>query len=547
MKRFTSYILLLFATIIPNQVLAQNDAEATIESLRPVVIRFQGLLQVDSTELFQEIWKRHSKDPETLTRISGLFYSIENPDSTAAHRVEQRVINQYPNFGYVYTSRGANAISYYADKEGGEAYMRKGIQMSPGDPRCYAPLVAYKLKSRNPQDSLEMRQLVDNLVAQVSTDADKIKAAEIVQLFNGSQEISQSLLVDIDHSKMSLRELQSFSYKLVAANQTEQAQDVLDKALALYPKDPRLHQIAFTNYIHAHDWEKARQMGDMYFSEVPKDSLKSTDYRLYASCQKQAGKYEEAVETLWKGYEHVDVEYGATNADIAHRLKLYIGDDIEKAYKEWAGTYGYGSEDKAEALFRKEMKEFQKHDDAHHTRNAYYGLADFYSEKAKEMPENSEGQIKFYEKSSLINEEIADNATSDYDKTIAYYSQWLYAYQASKAANDGRSIDYNTKLFLNYLLSKDHLSEIGKKYYYNPIAMTAYSNPELAYEFTNTFLYKFESELPDTRLIELREKLQATIQAKGGTTPSSTTSTASTGTSTTTKKTTTKKSSKKRR
>lgn len=466
-------VFLVIALLMPISLAAQNDKEATFNALRPVIIKYQGTIQMDSTELFNRVFRKYRKDPLTLTRLAGLFYNTENPDSAAAHRVEERISRMYPNFGYVHTCRGANAITYYADHEEGVACMLKGIQLSPDDPQCLAPYVSYRLdKRRKPtrKDSIEVRKMVDNLAARVKKDRDRMRVADLYAMFYGDEhasDASKSLLADITYEEMSLVEIKNILANLMIAGDTERTQELLDDALAKYPADVYLHKIAFTHYNNMHDYEKAERWADIYFAETAPDSLTPRDYRMYAACLNERKAYSEALENLWKAYETADAKM---EVDAAYSSKLLDGKMIIDTSQSIAeDCLKAGNAEKAADIFREAIDRFLRHNDTYQARNSYYELADMYRRSAETL--EGEAKAEAFIKARTVYKEIEDRIeTEQANKDLCFFYQWLMTRNALLVDRENFKERYNVIPYAEELFNRGLAKDTpNEDYLYNPI------------------------------------------------------------------------------
>ncbi|MCF0244479.1 MAG: hypothetical protein HUK06_06870 [Bacteroidaceae bacterium] len=482
-------LLLLLATVCR----AQNDPEATIRALSPVILEYHGQLRMDSTDLVKQIVKRHAKNPRVITAIAGMFYEAQ--DSAAAHRFEEMALQFDPKYTAAYVLRGNACLHLYQDTIAAKYWFQKAIDIAPNDPLGYQAMFNYHIKQKNAADSTSAMNFAQQLIEHATTDNGKMAAAEIVKRTGGDKETSVALLEDISLDNMKEEELSRYAYLLCANNMTEKCQKAVDKGIAEYPDNHYFYRIAMYNYAHAANYPEADKMGVKLFSMMKSDSLATEDYRIYSYCYTAKGENEKAIALLWKANE-------ITNPEWAAQQQLF--DRIEEVYKIWAGKLAKeGKYDEAAAVLQAGIDDFFNHNDEYRAVHCYSALGTMYAQTwAEEL--NGAEKLEPYRKALAMYKDMAERCTDEDYITSGIYRQFFMAYFINRLAPEENFEPYAVT-FVERVFSH---SKIG--YYDKNIAkalqVLATTQPAQALNYARRFKQKYP-DFKDKDLDDLIAKL----------------------------------------
>jgi len=415
MKKLKSIIFLLL--LLPITAAAQNDPEATIKALEPVIYKYHGQLRMDSIKLVQDIAKRYSKNPHVLLAIANMFYNAQ--DSAAAHRFEDKVLKHDPKYTLAYIMRGDACMHLYQDTIAAKHWYQTAISVDPNDPAGYEAMFNYHIRQKNYSDSTYAfayaRQLVDN----ANTDKGKMAAAEILRRTGSDKDQSVTLLSSMNIDGLNEQDLAKYSFLLYTNSMTEKCQEAIDKGIAEYPNNYYFYRVGMYNYARQSNFEEAGKMGEKLFSMLSTDSLSTEDYRIYSYCYTAKGENDEAINLLWKAVDTTNPSWEA-----AQQIK----NRIEDIYKDSAEEYGRkGNYEQAANLLTQAIDIFFEHKDEYRAVHCYGTLGTMYAQTwAEEL--NGTEKLEPYNKAIAMYKDMFERCSDEDYKTSALYRQFFMSY-----------------------------------------------------------------------------------------------------------------------
>lgn len=491
MKNLRSIIFLLF--LLPLTVSAQNDAEATIAALEPVIYSYHGQLRMDSTKLVQTIAKRYAKNPRVLLAIASMFYNAQ--DSAAAHRFEDKVLKHDPKYALAYVVRGDACMHLYQDTVAAKQWYQKAIAADPNDPSGYEAMVRYHVNQKNYSDSTYAFAYAQQLIENANTDKSRMAAAEMIRKTGGTQDQSVELLNNITLDGMNEKDLARYAFLLSSNGMTEKCQAAVDKGIAEYPDNYYFYRVGLYNYANQSNYEQAEKMGEKLFSMLPADSLSTEDYRIYSYCFTAKGANDEALKLLWKALDTTRPEWAA-----AQQLKARL----EDVYKESAQLYmEKGNYEAASALLNQGIDAFFEHDDEYRAVHLYGTLGTMYAQTWAEELNGSEKLVP-YTKALDMYKSMTERCKDEDYKTSGLYRQFFMSYFIS-LIDPATSVEPYVKAFADRVMSHTTLGYYDRNLT-KALQVLATTNPTEAASIARQFRNKYPN-LPDNELDALIDKL----------------------------------------
>ena len=488
-----AFFLLLMLSMLPMKSMAQNDAEATIKALEPVIYKYHGQLRMDSTKLVKEIAKRYEKDPHVLLAIANMFYNAQ--DSAAAHRFEDKVLKYDPKYTLAYIVRGDACMHLYQDTLAAKHWYNTAISVAPDDPAGYEAMFNYHVRQKNYADSTYAFAYAKQLVNNASTDKGKMAAAKIIRRTGGSQEQSAELLNSMDINSLEEKDLAQYAFLLCSNNMTEKCQEAVNKGVAEYPDNYYFYRVGMYNYARQSNYEEADKMGQKLFAMLPADSLTTEDYRIYSYCYTAKDQDDEAIKLLWTAVDTTNPSW-----EQAQQLK----GRLEEVYKDAAQRYiEKGEYDKAAEVFNGAIDKFFEHKDEYHAVHCYAALGTMY---AQTWPQNLEGTDKLepYNKALAMYKDMTARCEDEDYKTSGLYRQFFISYFIS-TLDPSVSIEPYVEAFADRVMQHQTLGYYDKNIT-KALEVLGTKNPAKAATLARQFRNKYP-ELPDRDLDALIEKL----------------------------------------
>lgn len=478
---------------LPSISFAQNDPEATIRALAPVILEYHGQLRMDSTELVKGIIKRHEKNPRVITAIAGMFYEAQ--DSAVAHRFEDLALKIDPKYVPAYILRGDACMNIYQDTVAAKFWFQKAIDVAPSNPAGYQAMFNYHIRRKNGIDSTAAMNFAQQLIENATTDEGRLAAAEINRRTGGSSETSVSLLENVSYENMREDELARYAFQLCTNNMTERCQLVVDKGIEQYPDNFYFYRVAMYNYAHSADYGNAEKMGKKLFSMLTTDSLSCEDYRIYSYCYTAKGDNDEAISLLWKAIETTNPEWAA---------KQQVLGRIEEVYKLWAGSLEKnGQYEQAGTIYEAAINEFFQHGDEYHAVHIYSALGTMYAQTwAEEL--NGAEKLEPYRKAMAMYKEMSEKCTDEDYITSGIYRQFFISYFINQIAPE-ESFEPYTIAFIDRVFSHSKLGYYDK-HITKALQVLATKQPAQALSYAKRFQQKYPSFV-DKDLDALIDKL----------------------------------------
>ncbi len=490
---FARLCILHFAFCIPLTIFAQNDPEATIRALAPVILEYHGQLRMDSTDLVKNIVKRHEKNPRVITAIAGMFYEAQ--DSATAHRFEDLALKTDPKYSPAYILRGDACMNIYQDTVAAKYWFQKAIDVAPNNPAGYQAMFNYHMKRKNGIDSTAAMGFAQRLIENANTDEGRMAAAEINRRTGGSSETSISLLENVSFENMREDELSRYAFQLCSNNMTERCQLVVEKGMQEYPDNFYFYRVAMYNYAHAANYTDAEKMGKKLFSMLPEDSLSCEDYRIYSYCYTARGDNDEAISLLWKAVEITNPEWAA---------KQQILGRIEEIYKQWAGSLEKnGKYNEATTIYEASINEFFQHGDEYHAVHMYSAFGTMLTQTwAEEL--NGTEKLEPYRKALDMYKEMSEKCNDEDYITSGLYRQFFISYFINRLAPE-ESFEPYTKAFVDRVFSHSRLGYYDKNIT-KALQVLATTQPAQALDYAKRFQQKYPT-FADKELDDLIDKL----------------------------------------
>lgn len=492
MKRILPILLLLISGA---SLHAQNDAEATIAALEPVIYAYHGQLRMDSTKLVQNIAKRYAKNPRVLLAIASMFYNAQ--DSAAAHRFEDKVLKHDPKYALAYVVRGDACMHLYQDTVAAKQWYQKAIAADPNDPSGYEAMVRYHVNQKNYSDSTYAFAYAQQLIENANTDKSRMAAAEMIRKTGGTQDQSVELLSNITLDGMNEKDLARYAFLLSSNGMTEKCQAAVDKGIAEYPGNYYFYRVGMYNYANQSNYEQAEKMGEKLFSMLPTDSISTEDYRIYSYCFTAKGENDEALRLLWKALDTTNPSWAA-----AQQLKARI----EDVYKESAQQYmERGNYEQAADLLNQGIDAFFAHDDEYRAVHVYGTLGTMYAQTwAEEL--NGTDKLVPYNKALAMYKDMTDRCKDEDYKTSGLYRQFFLSYFISQI-DQSVSVEPYVKAFADRVMSHTELGYYDKNLT-KALQVLATVNPAEALSLARQYRNKYPN-LADNDLDVLIDKLSA--------------------------------------